>query len=251
MPKIGIDNDVMTSGTSAGGYQYSGTRPDKLGALSYTITQIVTDQSGSVYDYKNEIEAMLEAIREACNKCDNNLNLLQRVTKFNHTLEELHGFRELVTIQPGEYKGTINPTGNTALTDAACESLDCLKSYAGTLKAKDYTCNAIGFIITDGEENSSVKTEAHVKKLVEELRKGELVESIRIILVGLVPQGSKTSQELDNWKTRAGIDEYVCVGEATPQRLAKLADFVSKSVSSTSQALRTGQASKPITAVTF
>jgi len=52
---------------------------------------------------------------------------------------------------------------------------------------------------------------------------------------------------LEQFKNEAGIDQFVSIGEATPAKLAKLADFISRSISSTSQALGTGNASQPLT----
>jgi hypothetical protein len=51
---------------------------------------------------------------------------------------------------------------------------------------------------------------------------------------------------LENFRINAGLDEYISIGDATAGKLAKLAQFVSQSVSSQSQALGTGGASQPV-----
>jgi len=51
---------------------------------------------------------------------------------------------------------------------------------------------------------------------------------------------------LQTVKDDCGFDQYVSIGKATPGRIAKLADFISQSISSTSTALSQGQASTPL-----
>jgi hypothetical protein len=51
---------------------------------------------------------------------------------------------------------------------------------------------------------------------------------------------------LERFQKEAGIDQFVDIGDATPQKLAKLANFVSQSISSQSQALGTGAASQQL-----
>ena len=47
-------------------------------------------------------------------------------------------------------------------------------------------------------------------------------------------------QALQGFTAQAGVDQYVDVADATPGTLAKLARFVSHSISSQSQSLGTG-----------
>ena len=51
--------------------------------------------------------------------------------------------------------------------------------------------------------------------------------------------------------TEAGLTQYVSIGKATPGKLAKFAQFVSQSISSTSAALGSGAASQPIASFKF
>jgi stage V sporulation protein SpoVS len=52
---------------------------------------------------------------------------------------------------------------------------------------------------------------------------------------------------LEDFQKDAGLTQFIDVGDGTPQRLAKLAGFVSKSVSSQSQAIGSGSVSQPVT----
>ena len=107
---------------------------------------------------------------------------------------------------------------------------------------QDYLVNAITFVITDGEENSS---RIGAKMVMDEISKGvggEYLESSSVVLVGI--NASSCAASLDNLKNQLGITQFVDAGNATPQRMAKLAGYVSKSVSSTANVLGTGGPSK-------
>jgi hypothetical protein len=55
-------------------------------------------------------------------------------------------------------------------------------------------------------------------------------------LIGLInPASTFNKTFLENFKEQAGFTKYINVGEATADNLAKLADWVSQSVSSQSQ----------------
>ena len=66
------------------------------------------------------------------------------------------------------------------------------------------------------------------------------------VLVG-VGDEQRVKQYLETFKDEVGIDQFVWIGDATPAKLAKLGNFVSQSISSTSQALGTGAPSQEIT----
>ena len=59
---------------------------------------------------------------------------------------------------------------------------------------------------------------------------GEVLETFRSILVGV--NAASVSQYLEDFRVQGGITEYLDAGDATPGNLAKLAAFVSRSVSS-------------------
>ena len=66
-----------------------------------------------------------------------------------------------------------------------------------------------------------------------------------MVLVGITGN-QLTVAKLQGFQQAVGIAQFVDVGGVTPGKLAKLAQFVSQSISSTSAALGTGQGSKPI-----
>jgi hypothetical protein len=195
------------------------------------------------------MEKCLKEILGACQKSPRSENLLLRLLEFNTTDSELHGFRELSKIDPKDYDGIIKPRGWTALYDGTMNALDSVDGYSAQLASMDYLCNAVVFVITDGEENrSKVATTQMIKDKIAQIRSegNKNLESIKTVLVG-VGNDPAIMDYLNRFQKDAGLDQFVKIGDATPVRLAKLADFVSKSISSTSQALGSGGGSVNLT----
>lgn len=230
-------------------FQFSGVGVDKLGASEYTIVTIVQDTSTSVTAFKIDMEKTLQQILEACKKSPRSENLLLRLIEFNDNAIELHGFRELREISANEYDNILHPRGWTMLNDAVLDAVESTEVYGKQLADMDYLCNAIIFVITDGDDNRSkiARDPAVIKKAIDECRKHENLESINVVLVAINNDDPYFIDVMENFKTAAGFDQFVKMGEATPGKLAKLADFVSRSISSTSQALGSGAPSQPLT----
>lgn len=246
MPKL-LDQDDMQTHQTLHHFQFSAVDMKNLGASEYTVVTICQDTSTSVTDFKKEMENCLKLILDACKKSPRSENLLLRLVEFNNDVHELHGFRELRTIDAKEYDDILKPRGMTALREAILNCLEATEVYGKQLIDMEYNCNAVMFIITDGDDNMSRTVGPDdIKKAIARIRKSETLESITTVLVG-VGTDSQIQIFLSDLKTQAGLDQFVEIGAATPQKLAKLAAFVSKSISSTSQALGTGAASQPLT----
>ncbi len=227
----------MQSGKAAG-FTFSATRPDKLGATEYTLVSVVTDRTGSVSHFAKELLAMKRAVVEACQKSPRAAYLLLRQIEFNTRVTEIHGFAELAAIDPAAY---VVPTtgGMTALYDATMAAVSATNAYAKKLADADFGVNAIIFVITDGDDNAS--TSYGPKDIAREILAGvsaEWLESIRVVLIGI--NAAQYRLQLQSFTAQAGVDQYVDVADATPGALAKLARFVSHSISSQSQSLGTG-----------
>ena len=253
MPKLqGLSVDDVNK--TVHGFQYTNVSIDKLGATEYTIVQMVTDQTGSVSAFKAALESMLVTTVDACKKSPRAENLLYRTTTFNSKfggtscVEELHGFSLLSTLDPAQFKNCLSPNGGTPLYDATMEAVEALYDYGKKLYKQKFLCNAILFILTDGEENASQKISnpADIKATIERVRSEGIVESLRTILIGVNDADQHLKDKLEAFRKDAGLDAYVSIGEATSGRLAKLAQFVSQSVSSQSQALGSGAGSQPV-----
>lgn len=225
----------------ASNFSFSATKIDDLESTEYTLVTIVVDTSSSVYEFKDTLLKMVKAIVEACKKSPRAEYLMLRVLTFASSLDELHGFKMLNMINADDYK-PFNPNGMTALYDATYSAIGAEITYAQNLIKQGYNVNGCLYIITDGEENNSSVTIDEIKRKIGTSMKQEVIESLLTVLIGLNTSGS-VSKSLSMFKDKAMLSVYIDAGDATPQKLAKLADFVSSSISSSSMVLGTGKAS--------
>jgi hypothetical protein len=229
------------------GFQFSATKISTLGATEYTLFGIAADTSGSVMVFGAEIEACLKSVIESCRRSPRADNLMARVLSFNHHATELHGFRPLADCHLAGYDGCIKTGGGTALYDTSVNLIESLATYGKQLIAQDYAANGIVVILTDGMDEHSTLTVKEVKAAFDRAMQSESLESLVSILIGVNVTDQRVSQYLEKFKTEAGFTQYVETKDASPKTLAKLAGFISKSVSSQSQAVGTKGPSQPIT----
>jgi len=244
MPDV-IDSS-MDALQTASNYKFSATRIENLGAPEYTLATSVCDASGSVMDFKDDLEKCLKTVAESCQKSPRAENLMYRVAAFNNGVYEVHGFKLLSDINPGDYDDCINPSGMTALFDATHTAIEATKDYGKILVDQDFAVNAVIFIITDGFENASSVGINSIKDVIRQTQHDECLESLTTVLIG-VGNEPNLVDELKAFKDDGGLNQFIAIGEATPAKLAKLASFISRSISSTSQALGSGQASALLT----
>lgn len=251
MPRLMNDNDMevgQIGGTQ--GFNFSGVKLEKLGAMDYTLVTIAVDVTGSVFGFENDLRESLITAIEACQKSSYSENLLVRVIKFSdqfpNGVEELNGFKLLTEIDARNDYEQFRPGGMTPLYDACYSAIGAMNAYGQKLRNDDFGVNAIAFIITDGYENASVATARMVKEEMQKAVTGEIVESMVSVLIGV--NAGEYRQRLERFQQEAEITQYIDAGEATKGKLAKLAEFVSQSVSSQSQMLGTGGPSQNISA---
>jgi len=246
MPRLNDQADMDKHAIGETTFTFQGTRLEKLGATEYTLVTVAVDVTGSVNGFEDELRLMIERIVEACQKSPRSDNLLLRVITFSTTvgINEIHGFKLLSEIDASAYPD-LDIGGLTPLCDAAYSSIGAMVEYGERLRDNDYLVNAIAFIVTDGGENASESaTERMIKELIERANREEKLESLVSILVGINAQQLKAV--LTDFKDKTGIDKYIDAGNATKSQLAKLAEFVSRSISSQSQAVGTGGPSQNI-----
>jgi hypothetical protein len=229
-------------------FSFSGVRLERLQASEYTLASIAVDITGSTAGFSKELNEMLEASILSLKKSPRAANMLVRVSAFNSMVgvQELHGFKPLSDIDVAVDYPAFRPDGATNLFDATYSLVGATADYGEQLSKSDYNCNGIGIVITDGMDNTSKMTPASIKDKVEKIRKDEKLESMLMLLVGIDDVGCQ--KDLDRFRQEAGFDQYIGMGDVTPQKLSKLAGFVSQSVSSTSVALGTGGVSQKIPA---
>lgn len=241
MPKL-TDVTLEVANIKGTNFQYSGAKIETLGATEYTLVTIVTDISGSVQMYVDSLEKCLKEIILACRRSPRSDNLMIRLLTFNDQGYEEHGYKLLANCNPDDYIGLLKPGGMTALFDATYNSVLAAESYGKVLTENDFDVNGIMFVLTDGMDNRSTYPASGVKKVVQDIMKSEHLESFVSVLVGVNIDPS-TDTYLKDFNDEAGFSQYINIGEASEKKLAKLAEFVSKSISSQSNSLNSGQAS--------
>lgn len=238
MPKL--NDDTMESFPNVGTYGFSATRLDDLGASSFTLVSILVDTSGSVYSFKDGITKALKEVIRSCQKSPRADNLMIRLCTFNSTFNEVHGFKLLQNINLDDYNDVIKPSGMTMLFDTVVNGLEATIKYGKDLASNDFQTNAILFVITDGADNESKLGPVRINELLKEAVSSEALESMVSILIGVNVNDSSIAQYLQDFNTKAGFTQYIELDNADSKTLARLAEFVSKSISSTSQSLGSG-----------
>lgn len=241
MPKfVDMQENINIVGSN-NSFKFSGASIDKLGADKYTLAAITVDVSGSVISYRKQIEDAIQSVIESCKKCP---NLMVRTTTFNADIKEIHGFINIEDTDSKDYK--INPCGGTNLFGATYDAVGSVITYAKMLSDQDFGVNGISFVITDGEDNYGTIAPAKIKELKDSPIVSEDMQSFISILIGVGTQGS-TSLYLDNFKNDAGFDQFINIADTGKDSLAKLANFVSRSISQQSKSLQTGAGSTTFT----
>ena len=248
MPIFGQKSDEMQVQSIAGGaFEFSGAKPETLGAAEYTLVAIVADVTGSVQGFE---DVLLKAIKDAatgCQKCAGADNLLLRYVNFATDVQEIHGFQPLRSFDPQADYPNLRCGGNTALFDAVYESVTAMNAYAKTLTDNDFAVNGIIFVTTDGDDNASrrAKDPSAVRDAIRKAMQDEHMESLVTILIGVNTDDCK--EYLDRFHQEAGITQFVDIKDFRDDKTgARLAGFISKSVSSQSQALGTGGPSQSL-----
>lgn len=239
-----LDQFNLPTGTY--GYSAISLDDERIGATEYTLVTIAVDVSGSVGGFKTEMEEAIKEIVASCSKSPRSDNLMIRIVTFDTRMSELHGFKLLADCDANDYTDCLTIGGATALFDAANNAIAATNDYAKKLGDNEFDANAIVVILTDGDDNSSNEATAKtVKQTLQESVREESLESMLSILVGVGVGGYPSIQQyLDDFKDEAGITQYVAIDNAST--LAKLAKFVSQSISAQSQALGTGGPSQAL-----
>ncbi len=251
-----MDNSQTMDDFAIGsGFSFTGATIDELGATEYTLVTIALDESGSISGYETQISDMLTEAIKACNKSARSNNLMVRTIRFGsqyrsrngNGVDELHGFKTLAEIDLNSYP-KLNGGGATPLCDAVYSGVGAMNAYAKSLQDMDFDVNGITFVITDGGENASTASMKMVKDSLTESIKGEVMESHVSVLIGIDTGYSDDKDNLETFQRETGMTQFIWAGDASKGKLAKLAAFVSQSISSTSVALGTGGPSQNILA---
>jgi uncharacterized protein YegL len=244
MPRLNTDDMQVVN---AGNFGFSAVGVGSLGASEYTLVTIALDVSGSVDGFTKEIESALQEVIKSCSSSPRADNLLVRVISFNHSIDEIHGFKLLSECNVGDYSNILRAGGTTALFDATENSVRTQISYAKTLVDNDFSVNGIVVVITDGCNCAGTDHARNVNKALEEAVKGEYLDSLVSVLIGVNVDNQEVATKLSEFKNDANLSAYVSVKDASANSLAKVAQFVSKSISAQSQSLGNGPAQVSLT----
>lgn len=239
-------NNLIRLQTDESNYHFSGVSVDRLGASEYTLVNIVVDMSGSVSSFKNELTECIKTIVSSCKHSQRAENLMIRLSTFNNNVVEEHGFTLLNSLDVNSYTNTINPTGLTSLYDATLNAIESVKKYGTELSDQEFDVNGIIFILTDGDDNNSLNNITKIKETILKVRQEEKLESLRTILIGVNTRVDNLKDKLEVLHKTADMDQYVDIENADKNNLAKLANFISKSISAQSLALGTGGPSQAL-----
>ncbi len=224
-------------------FAFSAVRPEDLGAAEQTLVNLWCDKSSSVSSFQDQLIQAVKNVVLACRKDDRSENIILRVGYFNQELNEVHGFMPVGDIELTDYDG-MKAGGYTNLFGATCDAVKTVAAYAKDLRDQDFDVNAINFVITDGWETVWDMQPDDVKQAITSTKKDKNMESILNILIGV--NTGQYKQDLDDYQNTVQFDEFVDIGDATPEKLAKLGRFVSKSISSQSSSLGSGGPSTQI-----
>lgn len=250
MPKFN-DDQLEQHTLNTGHYGYSGAKMDDLmDTTEYTVVTIVLDESGSTGSFAKGLENCVSTIIKSCRLSPRADNLLLRVVCFGSKMREFHGFKLLSQCNPDDYDGCYTNGGSTLLFDSVENAVLSSKDYSDKLSKSDFSVNGIVFVLTDGDDTHSKSTINDVKKAFDSCVASESMESLVTVLVGVNVQTSYIANYLDKFSKGAGFSQYIELDNADEKTLAKLANFVSKSISSQSQSLGSG-ASAPAQSLTF
>jgi uncharacterized protein YegL len=234
---MNINDFAMSTAITGSGYNFTAQNLGSLGATEYTLATIVVDISSSVSAYRVDIENTIKAIVSSLRNSPRAEHLMVRILLFNSNIKELHGFKELSSINESDYDG-IHPSGTTALYDATRSGIDATISYGKTLTDSGYPVNGIVYIITDGEDNASSCQPSHVATLISTVWTSEVLEGMTTVLIGL---GSFLSDSISRFEKEGNLTHSLVFSDASVDNLNKLGNFVQQSVLMMSSSL-TGSA---------
>ena len=245
-----LDDTMQSLSIGGSHFQFSAKKVDLLGATEYTLALLVIDRSGSVNAYADQINKAVQEVVKSCRRSPRADNLMLRVVIFDSSVDEFHGFKPLMDCAEADYAQVCVPRGSTALYDATYNAVKSAIEYGKKLVASDFTVNCALFVITDGQDNQSTGSCKMVADAIAEARQTEALESIMPVLIGVGSGGAdETALDiyLQKFKDEAGFQQYVFIGKAEEKKLAKLGGFISKSISSQSQAIQSGGPSQSLT----
>lgn len=245
MPRLTNSNAANVTGH----FGFSGERLENLtGSSKYTLVSIAVDRSPSVSNFIDLIVECLKKVIRGQSKSPHADSLLVRVISFAGDVQEVHGFKLLKDIDLTEYDKIKQLGSSTALYDATHDIISKTQQ-VGEHYANDggLTVNAHCFVITDGENVRSIATTSGCRQLLQDMVRKEDLESVVMSLVGVNTSATPgLSKYLQDFKDEVGFRDFIDAATMDDKTVAKIEGWISKSVSSSSQACGTGGPSQAV-----
>lgn len=231
-----------------GGYGYTGANIADLTTFENTIVNGLLDESGSTQPFARQMELAVKEIIRSLRHCPAADKLIYRHCHFDTIFREVHGFKQLVECHENDYDGIWAGGGCTALYQSTDLVLKAMLDYAEKQAAQRFLVNGIAYFITDGRNYlpGGVETQDDVKLTLASILSSEALESMITILIGVNPDKG-VQEDLEKFQKYVGFTQYVPIEDANEKTLAKLANFISKSVQAQSQSLGSGGPSQSLT----
>ena len=228
-----------------GGFGYTGVAVQEIQTNELTIATGLLDESGSTHRFAKEMEKCIQTVVRSMRHSPRADNLSYRHCHFGTSFREHHGYKLLQDINEADYDGCYQSGGCTCLYDSLDNVFRASKDYGEQLMRGKRFANGIVYVLTDGCDNGSTLTMNDARDALAEVVSAECLESILTILIG-VNDDTGIQQRLKDMAKAVGFTQYIPMKDATESQLAKLADFISHSISSQSQALGTGGPSQAL-----
>ncbi len=232
-------------------FGFSTVDVEKVEEDEYTDVVMAEDVSPSTNSCRKELCEVRNVVVKGCKLNPRGDKIMLRTTAFGSNVEEIHGFKPVKDIDEDSFKESPGIGGSTCLYDAIFDAVAAVGRHGELLDQVDVGSNAIIFILTDGMDNSSSVGPQTILDKLEDIRMKEILESVKIIIIGFNDPQNPYSAEIDKYLNKVtdslGLDQYINAGSMTPEQAAKVGGFVSQSISAQSQHLGTGGPSQNLT----
>lgn len=232
------------------GYGYTATPIPSLTSFENTLATGLLDESGSTDSFARQMELSVKEIVKSLARSPRKDNLMYRHCHFATNFRQHHGYMPLVQINPDIYDGCYQPGGKTAYFDACDRVIREKVDYAEHHLSRNYMCNGLIYMITDGCDYGSTLKEAEVTAALSKAIKSEALESLVTVLIG-VNDNDAIQANLEAMQQRIGFTRYIPMTKADEASLARLVNFIVSASIHQSQALGTGGPSQHIPSLKF
>ena len=145
----------------------AGADPNQLPTDEVTLSLVIFDESGSMFDDRDQVVAEFGEDLDAVKKSKQADEILMSEWAFNTRTRMIHSY---LTLDLVEGLKDYNPDGQTALYDAVLDAFTGLVAYEAELRVQEGMRTKIHVaVFTDGMDNASRATANEVRKVSEAL----------------------------------------------------------------------------------